>query len=106
MAYDLGDGQSFMQKKNVVTVALVWRETDTVFHARNAFASSGIFEDPATGAAAAAFAGMMRDQHRTSGNSLVVIQGEDMGHPSEILVRFTDAVGSPVFVAGTTRHIP
>ena len=49
---------------------------------------------------------MMRDQHRTSGNSLVVIQGEDMGHPSEILVRFTDAVGSPVFVAGTTRHIP
>ncbi|WP_195828580.1 PhzF family phenazine biosynthesis protein, partial [Bordetella pertussis] len=30
-------------------------------HARNAFAAGGVYEDPATGAAAAALAGHLRD---------------------------------------------
>ncbi|MFN7718479.1 MAG: PhzF family phenazine biosynthesis protein, partial [Sphingomonadaceae bacterium] len=44
----------------LVTGMLVYRETERLFHARNAFASGGVLEDPATGAAAAALAGMLR----------------------------------------------
>ena len=43
------------------TVDLVWRESATVFHARNPFPPGGVYEDPATGAAAAAFGGYLRE---------------------------------------------
>ena len=58
------------------------------FHARVFAPSAGIAEDPATGAAAAAFAGMFMDadtpadgQHR-----FVIEQGDAMGRPSRITV--------------------
>ena len=54
--------RTFMIEHNFVTVMLVWRESDRLFCVRNSFASSGIFEDPATGVAAAAFAGYLRDK--------------------------------------------
>lgn len=105
MHYDLEAGREFMLRHGLITVALVWRETDDLFHARNAFASGGVLEDPATGAAAAAIAGMLRDQGIRAGCELTLIQGVDMGRPSRIAVRYGDPVGSPVFVSGASARI-
>lgn len=61
MAYNLDRGRQLMRAEGLVTIALVFAETERRFHARNPFASGGVYEDPATGAAAAAFAGYLRD---------------------------------------------
>ena len=44
-----------MLAHDLTTVDLVQREDETTFHARNPFPVGGVVEDPATGAAAAAF---------------------------------------------------
>ncbi len=66
---------------------LVWRESERVFHARNPFPVGGVVEDPATGAAAAAFGGYLRAVGAVREPVTVRIrQGEDMGRPSELLI--------------------
>ncbi|MGS1116274.1 PhzF family phenazine biosynthesis protein [Castellaniella sp. UC4442_H9] len=105
MYYDLDEGRSFMLRHGFVTVAFVWRESDKLFHARNAFASGGVIEDPATGAAAAALAGMLRDQGFLTSGQLTILQGFDMGRPSRILVRYAEPAGSPVWVTGSSTEI-
>lgn len=105
MRYDLSAGRSFMQQHGLVTVMLAYRETERLFHARNAFASGGVLEDPATGAAAAALAGMLRDQKILSPGDMTILQGADMGRPSRIFVRFDGVEGSPVLVSGNTAKI-
>jgi PhzF family phenazine biosynthesis protein len=105
MRYDLKSGRSFMQRHGLVTVMLAYRETERLFHARNAFASGGVLEDPATGAAAAALAGMLRDQKILSPGDMTILQGADMGRPSRIFVHFDGVEGSPVFVSGNTAKI-
>ena len=103
MDYDLDTGRVFMNTQNLVTIALIVAETDTLFHARNAFASGGVLEDPATGAAAAALAGYLRDIAWPHTGKIDIIQGEDMGMRSLLRVEFTDEVGSSVKVSGTAR---
>jgi len=105
MRYDLDAGRVFMRKHGLVTVAFVWREADRLFHARNAFASGGVVEDPATGAAAAALAGMLRDGGWLGAGGLSILQGEDIGRPSLIEVTFTDTPGSSVSVGGAAAEI-
>src|SRR5882757_8516594 len=73
MNYDLKLGRELMEKAGLVTVALVTAEKAQLFHARNAFAVGGVLEDPATGAAAAGFAGRGRHQYcagRRHGNAI------------------------------------
>ena len=84
---------------------LVYIEDAQTFHSRNAFASGGVFEDPATGAASAAFAGYLRDKQWPHGGKITLYQGEDMGAPSVITVALTDEPGAPVSVSGSTRKI-
>ena len=105
MHYDLDEGRSFMLRHGFVTVAFVWRESDALFHARNAFASGGVIEDPATGAAAAALVGMLRDRGFLTSGELTILQGFDMGRPSRILVRYAEPVGSSVSVIGASTEI-
>lgn len=105
MRYDLDQGRAVMRKHGLVTVMLVFIATDQMFDARNAFASGGVLEDPATGAAAAAFAGYLRDQSWPHGGSFTIRQGEDMGAPSLIRVTLDDTQGASVRVSGHTRHI-
>lgn len=105
MRYELDAGRICMKELGLVTIMLVWRETDRLFHVRNAFASGGIFEDPATGAAAAAFAGYLRDIDWPQAGELEIVQGEDMGARSLIGVKLTNEVGSSVRVSGATRKI-
>lgn len=105
MQYDLQQGRDFMRRHGLVTVALVWREAEDLFHARNAFASGGVIEDPATGAAAAALAGMLRDRGVATSGALTILQGHDMGRPSRIEVRYDQIIGSPVWVSGAAHRI-
>ncbi len=103
MDYDLDAGRTYMSTHNIVTIALIVSETNTLFHARNAFASGGVLEDPATGAAAAAFAGYLRDISWPHGGKVNIIQGEDMGMRSLLRAEFTDEAGSSVRLSGTAR---
>lgn len=103
LAYDLDEGRIFMNANSLVTVAFVHADDEGVFHARNAFASGGVLEDPATGAAAAALGGMLRDIGWPHGGRIAIRQGDDMGAPSRLTVELTDEIGAPVRVSGTAR---
>ena len=103
MDYALEAGRSLMQKHGLVTVVLVWAETDGLFHTRNAFASGGVLEDPATGAATAALAGYLRDMGWPHGGRIDVVQGEDMGMRSLLSASIGDEAGGSIQVTGTAR---
>lgn len=105
MRYELAAGRSLMQGHGLTTIALVHAETPQRFHARNPFASGGVYEDPATGAAAAALAGYLRDLSWPHGGQLEIIQGEDMGMPSHLQVNLSDEPGASVRVAGSARML-
>lgn len=105
MAYDFERGRALMEKAGLVTVALVTAETPQLFHARNAFAAGGVVEDPATGAAAAAFAGYLRDIGWPHGGAIDIVQGEDMGSRSLIRAEIGETSGSSIRVLGTARFM-
>jgi PhzF family phenazine biosynthesis protein len=88
--YDFPSLAALMKRRVWTTVHLVWAETPTAFHARDPFPPGGVVEDPATGAAAAAFGGYLRDLALIPVPGRVTIrQGEDMGRPSRLLVEVT-----------------
>ncbi len=103
MSYDLGAGRDLMNLAGLVTIALVYAETDQRFHARNPFASGGVLEDPATGAAAAALAGYLRDIEWPHGGRIEIIQGEDMGMKSRLTAEIPAEAGSSIRVSGNAR---
>jgi PhzF family phenazine biosynthesis protein len=105
MNYEFDTVQKLMIEKELITISLLWLESDHVFHSRNAFASGGVYEDPATGAAAAALAGYLRDIKWKGPASFTILQGEDMGSPSRLSVTFTPKIGESVAVSGEVRHI-
>lgn len=87
LRYDEPALGALMAEQKWTTVQLVWRESDRVFHARDPFPPGGVYEDPATGAAAAAFGAYLRDLGLVTPPARVTIhQGEDMGRPSVLLV--------------------
>ena len=103
MNYDLKLGRELMEKAGIVTVALVTAENPQLFHVRNAFAAGGVLEDPATGAAAVAFAGYLRDIGWPHGGVIKIVQGEDMGMRSLIQAEISEMAGSSIRVSGTAR---
>lgn len=105
MDYDLDEGRRLMRALDIATVMLVFVETDSQFEVRNAFASGGVFEDPATGAAAAAFAGYLRDHGWPHSGGFTIRQGFDMGCPCVITVALTDQPGASVLVSGGVRKM-
>jgi PhzF family phenazine biosynthesis protein len=105
MKYDLAAGRELMRRFGVTTVAWIHAETFTRFHSRNAFASGGIYEDPATGAAAAALGGYLRDIAWAHNGRIDILQGQDMGTPSHLRAEFSFVPGSSVRVSGTARII-
>ena len=100
LAYDFDGLRSLMLREDYTTVQLVWREQDRLFHSRNPFPVGGVVEDPATGAAAAAFGGYLRDSGLISVPvSFEIRQGEVMGRPSLLTVDVPESGG--VMVTGT-----
>jgi PhzF family phenazine biosynthesis protein len=99
----LGD---LMARRAWTTLHLVWRETVTVFHARDPFPPGGVVEDPATGAAAAAFGAYLRSLKLVTPPVRVTIhQGEDMGRPGRLLVDVPRGDSSGINVSGTATPI-
>ena len=68
----------------LITVLLVWPEGLKLFHAAPVRRQRRR-EDPATGAAGAAFGGYLRDLHKIGPSAeFTICQGVDMGRPSRI----------------------
>ena len=103
MRYDLAAGRELMNREGLITILLAYAETPRLFHTRNPFASGGVYEDPATGAATAAFAGYLRDLEWPHQGSIDIIQGEDMGMRSRIRADITAEPGSSIRVSGSAR---
>jgi len=103
MQYDLDAGRELMNRENLITILFAYAETPRRFHTRNPFASGGVYEDPATGAATAAFAGYLRDLDWPHQGSIEIVQGEDMGIPSRLWADIPPEPGSSIRVAGTAR---
>lgn len=99
--------RSLMLRLDLTTLQLVWRDpAGTVFHVRNPFPVGGVVEDPATGAAAAALGGYLREERLVPDAArLTLHQGHAMGRPSLLTVDLTP--GDPaVRVSGAAIRIP
>lgn len=104
LQYDYDRLKSLMLDEGLTTLQLVWRERTDVFLSRNPFPVGGVVEDPATGAAAAALGGYLRDAHLVAAPTTILIrQGEAMGHPSRLRVEIPPTGG--IMVTGTAVPI-
>lgn len=102
--YDFNQLKALMEREALITLQLVWRQDATVFHSRNPFPVGGVVEDPATGAAAAALGGYLRDAKLIAAPaSITVRQGEAMGRPSLLNVEIPASGG--IIVSGTAVPI-
>lgn len=81
MRYDMVAGATLMRDWDLTTVSLVQAERPDRYHARNPFAVGGVYEDPATGAAAAALAAYLGTLGIADAAGIEIVQGEDMGIP-------------------------
>ncbi|MFH9353429.1 PhzF family phenazine biosynthesis protein [Kitasatospora sp. NPDC017646] len=104
--YDFDGLAAFMRARDLVTLQLVWRETAEVFHVRDPFPVGGVVEDPATGAAAAAFGAYLRELGAVAAPTVLTLhQGEDLGRPGVLRVELR-AGDARVRVSGTAVAIP
>ena len=103
MKYDLDTGRKLMRREGLITILFAYTETPQLFHTRNPFASGGVYEDPATGAATAAFAGYLRDINWPHQGMIDIVQGEDMGTRSILKAIIPATPGSSIRVSGAAR---
>src|SRR5215217_4430021 len=100
--YDMPRLTKIMLSNDWGTIDLVWKESPTVYNARNPFPPGGVVEDPATGAAAAAFGGYLRELELIpTPTTITVHQGHDMGRPSTITVTVPAKHDSGIMITGT-----
>jgi len=103
--YDFDRLKTVMLREGLTTLQLVWREDPNLFHSRNPFPVGGVVEDPATGAAAAALGGYLREAKLVAVPTTVLIrQGEAIGRPSRLTVEIPATGG--IVVTGTAVPIP
>lgn len=104
LEYDFDRLKALMLRDGLTTLQLVWRERSDVFHSRNPFPVGGVVEDPATGAAAAALGGYLREAKLIAVPTTILIrQGEAMGRPSRLTVEVPATGG--IVVTGTAVPI-
>ncbi|MFD3871308.1 PhzF family phenazine biosynthesis protein [Streptomyces sp. NPDC058623] len=106
LAYDFDRLDALMRRLDLTTVQLVHRAGPALFHVRDPFPVGGVVEDPATGAAAAAFGAYARQLGLVAEDAVLTLhQGEDMGRPGVLTVELR--AGDPrVRVAGAGVRIP
>ncbi len=105
MRYDQESGRRLASAHGIVTFSLVHAEAPRLFHARNPFPIGGVYEDPATGAAAAALAGYLRELGWPHEGSIEIVQGEDMGARSRLHAAIAPTPGEGIRVSGSVRPI-
>jgi PhzF family phenazine biosynthesis protein len=104
--YDLPALADLMKRNDWTTIDLVWRESVSTYYVRNPFPPGGVYEDPATGAAAAAFGGYLRELGLVDLPATVAIhQGYDLGRPGVITVGIPAEPGSGIEVTGTAVQL-
>ncbi len=102
--YDFEALKTLMLREGLTTLQLIWRERIDLFHARNPFPVGGVVEDPATGAAAAALGGYLRDAGLIGVPTTISIrQGEAMGRPSLLTVEIPARGG--IIVSGSAVRL-
>ena len=104
--YDVDRLLVLMTRRDWTTVQLVWRETPERYHVRDPFPVGGVYEDPATGAAAAALGGYLRELGLVPPDArLTLLQGDDLGRPGRLRVELR-AGEAGVRVGGTAVPMP
>ncbi|MGB3616225.1 MAG: PhzF family phenazine biosynthesis isomerase, partial [Elainellaceae cyanobacterium] len=102
--YNFEQLKALMQREDLITLQLVWQESPDLFHSRNPFPIGGVVEDPATGAAAAALGGYLREARLVAAPTTFLIhQGDHMGRPSRLKVEIPTTGG--IIVSGTAVPI-
>ncbi|WP_313750547.1 PhzF family phenazine biosynthesis isomerase [Streptomyces parvus] len=103
--YDFARLEALMRRIDLTTLQLVWREGPGVFHVRDPFPVGGVVEDPATGAAAAAFGAYARELGLVPEATVLTLhQGADMGRPGTLTVELR-AGDARIRVSGTGARI-
>ncbi|MEE1738478.1 PhzF family phenazine biosynthesis isomerase [Streptomyces sp. BE147] len=103
--YDFARLEALMHRLDLTTLQLVWRESGSVFHVRDPFPVGGVVEDPATGAAAAAFGAYVRDRGLVPDDAVLTLhQGTDMGRPGTLTVELREG-DARIRVTGTGTRI-
>ncbi|MEA2413155.1 MAG: hypothetical protein QOC77_3716 [Thermoleophilaceae bacterium] len=104
--YDFDRLARLMGERDWTTIQLLWRESGNLFHARDPFPPGGVVEDPATGAAAAAFGAYLRELGLvTPPASVTILQGEDLGRPGRLIVGIPPGTAG-IDVTGSAVEIP
>ncbi|MCR2832958.1 PhzF family phenazine biosynthesis protein [Parerythrobacter lacustris] len=105
IGYAFERGLKLSREHGFTTLAFVHMEQEDRFHARNFFPVGGVYEDPATGAAAAALCGYLRECGWLAGSVIQIVQGEDMGQACTITATIPEMLLKGVAIEGTVRHI-
>lgn len=105
MHYEFTNGKQLMLSNGLDTISLIYAQDDQLIYARNPFASGGVYEDAATGAAAAALAGYLRDIDWPHRGHVEIRQGHEMGMPSRLHVQISSTPGASIRVSGTVRFM-
>ncbi len=105
LRYDEDRLRVAMLAAGLTTVDLVWREAPDRYHARNPFPVGGVYEDPATGSAAAALGAYLRALGQVIPPARITVrQGREMGRPSRLEVEIPPGDGG-VTVSGAAVPI-
>ena len=105
--YDFDALGALMAEEDWTTVQLVHRSGPTSFDVRDPFPPGGVVEDPATGAAAAALGGYLRELALVRvPSTLDLRQGDDLGRPSRLTVTVPAEHGSGISVSGAAVPLP
>lgn len=103
LGYDFEALKEICRANKWPTLQLIAQESESVWRSRNPFAFGGVYEDPATGSAAAAFGVYLRETRAVSpGDTFAIKQGFEMGQPCLLKV----TIGSnKCTVSGTAIQI-
>ncbi len=102
--YDFDKLKALMLENDLTTLQLIWKENDKLIHSRNPFPVGGVVEDSATGAAAVALGGYLREAKLISApKEIDILQGEVMGRPSQLKLSIPEQGG--VCVSGTAIEL-
>ncbi|MBD3587469.1 PhzF family phenazine biosynthesis protein [Salinimonas sp. HHU 13199] len=104
VSYDFDAAKAQMLKDNILTLVPLYVSGSEVYM-RNLFAAGDVYEDPATGAAAAAISGYLRDHNVLKYNSdgyatLSFKQGDAMGQPCSLSALLSSTPDTSVHVSG------
>jgi PhzF family phenazine biosynthesis protein len=101
--YDFEALKHICRENNWPTLQLVAQESPGVWQSRNPFAFGGVYEDPATGSAALAFAVYLRETEQVlPGDTFVIKQGFAMSQPCLLNVTVSK---DACMVSGSAIHI-